>query len=64
MEKPNQPEASGKAEKLPAAEQVAGAHRLLKALQGKVGQHPELAEAITKLEVALSILTIETGGML
>jgi len=45
-------------------EHVASAHHLLKALQDKIGEHPELAEAITKLEMALSILTVKTGAML
>jgi hypothetical protein len=48
----------------PAAEDVAGAHRLLKKLEEKIGQHPELAEAITRLELALNNLTVQTGGML
>lgn len=45
-------------------ENVAGAHNLLKALQERIGQHPELGEAITKLEMALNSLTLKTGGML
>jgi hypothetical protein len=47
-----------------AAEHVAGAHELLKQLQAKLGTHPELGEAITKLEMALNTLAIETGGLL
>jgi hypothetical protein len=47
-----------------AAEHVDSAHRLLKELQKKVGNHPELGEAITKLETALNILAIKTGGLL
>jgi hypothetical protein len=47
-----------------AAEDVAGAHRLLKKLEQKIGEHPELAEAITRLELALNNLTVQTGGML
>ncbi len=47
-----------------AAEQVAGAQDLLKALQEKVGQHPEIGQAIHKLEMALAILEVQTGGML
>ena len=47
-----------------AAEHIAGAHQVLKALQEKIGQHPELGDAITRLEMALSILTVKTGGML
>jgi hypothetical protein len=48
----------------PAIEHVSGAHDLLNALQKRIGEHPELAEAITKLETALSLLTVKTGGML
>jgi len=51
-------------ESIPPHEHVAGAHTLLKALQDRIGQHPELGEAITKLEMALNSLTIKTGGML
>jgi len=47
-----------------AAEHVASAHQILKSLQEKVGDHPELGEAITKLEMALNILAIQTGGLL
>lgn len=47
-----------------AAEHVASAHKLLKELQEKAGSHPELGEAITKLEMALSTLAIKTGGLL
>jgi hypothetical protein len=48
----------------PAVEHVEGAHDLLKALRARIGEHPELSEAITRLEMALSALTINTGGML
>jgi hypothetical protein len=48
----------------PAVEHVSGAHELLNALRKRIGEHPELAEAITKLETALSMLTVKTGGML
>jgi hypothetical protein len=47
-----------------AAEHVASAHKILKELQQTVGTHPELGEAITKLETALNILAIKTGGLL
>jgi hypothetical protein len=46
------------------AQHIAGAHHLLKTLREKFGAvHPELEEAITKLELALSALTVNTGGM-
>lgn len=47
-----------------AAEHVANAHQLLQDLQKRVGAHPELGEAITKLEMALNILAVQTGGLL
>lgn len=47
-----------------AAEHVASARQILKELQKKVGEHPELGEAITKLEMALNSLAIKTGGLL
>lgn len=47
-----------------AAVHVADAHRLLKTLQQQLDKHPELEEAITKLELALSALTLQTGGLL
>jgi hypothetical protein len=45
---------------------IAGAHQLLKTLNEKIGsikRYPELEEAISKLELALSALTVNTGGM-
>jgi hypothetical protein len=47
-----------------AAAHIASAHQILKALQEKIGEHPELGAAITKLEMALNDLAIQTGGML
>jgi hypothetical protein len=47
-----------------ATKHVTGAHELLKTLRAKVGEHPELSEAITELEMALSILTVQTAGLL
>lgn len=47
-----------------AAAHVASAHQILKALQEKIGKHPELGAAISKLEMALNILAVKTGGML
>ena len=46
------------------AQHVAHAHQLLQALRERLGKHPELDEAIETLEVALSKLTLSTGGML
>ena len=47
-----------------AAEHVAEAHRILSGLRQRLDQHPDLEEAIAKLEMALSILTTKSGGML
>ena len=50
-----------------AVEHIAGAHEQLKTLRDRFGilnRHPELEEALTKLEMALNALTISTGGML
>ncbi len=47
-----------------AVQQVADAHGLLKDLNDELGQHPRLAEAILKLEMALSVLTTKSSGML
>jgi Lon protease-like protein len=64
----NSPDTSAKPSAEPsqnkAIEHVADAHHLLKALQRQLGQHPELEEAIAKLELALSALTLQTGGLL
>ncbi len=43
---------------------IKSAHQILKALQEKIGQHPEIGAAITKLEMALNDLAIQTGGVL
>lgn len=43
---------------------IKGAHEILKALQQKIGEHPEIGAAITKLEMALNDLAIQTGGLL
>jgi hypothetical protein len=47
-----------------AADQLTHAHTLLKSLEERVGQHPELGQAIHKVEMALAILGVQTGGML
>lgn len=61
-----QPKIESKVELNPeqAAEHLAHVHVLLKALQDKIGEHPLLAEAILKVEIALNILGVKTGGML
>ena len=62
---PETPGTSSNPEQNPdAAEQVAEAHRILSGLRQQLDRHPDLEEAIAKLEMALSILTTRTGGML
>jgi hypothetical protein len=48
----------------PAVEHVAEAHRILSGLRQQLDKHPDLDEAIAKLEMALNVLTTKTGGML
>jgi hypothetical protein len=48
----------------PIVEHVSAAHQLLKSLEDELAEHPALAEAILKLENALSLLTLQTKGML
>ena len=64
MPSQNAPEPKPNVEHAPVIEHVSGAHELLNALRKRIGEHPELAEAIAKLESALNILTVKTGGML
>jgi hypothetical protein len=47
-----------------AATHITSAHQILTALQEKIGKHPEIGAAITKLEMALNVLEIKTGGLL
>ena len=47
-----------------AVEHVTKANNLLKTLQGKIGEHPEIGQAIHNLEMALAVLEVQTAGML
>ncbi|HEU5335221.1 MAG TPA: hypothetical protein VFU27_04625 [Terriglobales bacterium] len=50
-----------------AIEHLSGARHVLKNLRDKLQDaehHAQLDEAITKVELALSVLTIKTGGFL
>ena len=47
-----------------AAEHVAEAKRRLTSLRAQLDKHPDLDAAIERLELALSILTTRSGGML
>lgn len=47
-----------------ATEHLTEAHTLLQDLRNEINQHPKLEDAILKLEMALSLLTTKSGGML
>jgi len=47
-----------------AVAHLASAHQILKALQDKIGKHPEIGIVITKIEMALNILEIKTNALL
>jgi len=62
---PEEPNAGTQASPPPsAAQHIAEAHRILRAMQVRLDKHPDLEQAIDNLEMALSILTTKTGGML
>jgi hypothetical protein len=61
---PTQDEPKSEAAVPTVAEHVAAASILLKALQAKIGEHPEIGEAVTRLEMALASLGVQTGGFL
>lgn len=60
METPREPQQ----DTAQAATHIATAHQILKALQEKIGPHPEIGAAITKLEMALNVLAVKTAGIL
>lgn len=62
METQNQP--NPEPDPVQAATHIASAHEILNALQEKIGKHPEIGAAITKLEMALNVLAVKTGGLL
>jgi hypothetical protein len=43
---------------------IKSAHQILKTLQEKIGDHPEIGAAITRLEMALNVLAVQTGCLL
>jgi hypothetical protein len=47
-----------------ATAHIAEAHRLLTTLRDRLDRHPELEQAIEKLEMALNTLTLKSGGLL
>ena len=64
MSAPNTPEPQPEQPHAEAAQHVAEAHTLLQSLRDRLAHHPELDNAIVKLELALSVLTTKTGGIL
>ena len=62
METPNK--ANPEPNPADAEAHIKSAQQILKALQQKIGEHPEIGAAITKLEMALNDLAIQTGGLL
>jgi predicted translin family RNA/ssDNA-binding protein len=61
MSNPSLPSAEQQAK---AAQHLKEAHQLLNGLRRRLDKHPELEEAILKLETALNLLTVSTGAML
>ena len=62
---PEKPQGSHDSEQ--AIEHLSRARQVLKSLRGRLADaehHAQLDEAITKVELALSALTIKTGGFL
>jgi hypothetical protein len=62
MERPS--EGNSESNPVEAEAHIKSAHLILKTLQEKMGVHPEIGAAITKLEMALNVLAIKTGGVL
>jgi hypothetical protein len=56
----NKPDSTGRE----AVQHVAEAHSLLQTLRAEIDQHPGLEEAISRLEMALNILSVKSGGLL
>ena len=66
MENPKPTPQSDPANAAQALEHIASAHEQLKSLRDRLGilnKHPELEEALTKLEMALNVLSVNTAGM-
>ena len=47
-----------------AAQHVVEARNLLQTLRAELNEHPALEDAIAKLEAALNILSVKSGGLL
>jgi hypothetical protein len=59
-----QPTPKAPADSTVATEHLTKAQALLKSLESRIGEHPELGQAIHKIESALAILGVQTGAML
>jgi hypothetical protein len=60
----SEPNSSENTSATQAVDHVAEAHRRLSLLRQQLDAYPDLEVAIERLEMALSILTTKTGGML
>ena len=64
----DKPTAEQQGQHAAAAQHIAEAHGILKALREEADKHPApreaIAEAMQKLEMALAILSVKTGGWL
>lgn len=47
-----------------AIQHITEAHQVLSKLRQELDKHPAVEEAIQKLEMALAILSVKTGGFL
>jgi len=59
-----QPDSNPSPDTASATEHLTGAKALLKSLESQIGHHPELGQAIHRIESALAILGVQTGAML
>ena len=64
----DKPTAEQQGQHAEAVEHIAEAHRILNKLREEADKHPApreaIAEAMQKLEMALAILSVKTGGWL
>ncbi len=61
--KPEQPSA-GQEPNHQAVQHITEATKILRTLRHDLDENPEIEAAIQKLELALAILTVKTGGLL
>jgi predicted component of type VI protein secretion system len=64
----NKPTPEQARQRVEAVRHITEAHRILSKLREEMGTHPAprevVVEAVQKLEMALAILSVKTGGML